>query len=1230
MVQAFVLALTLVQAGLAVGGTASAVGDADSDAGVPGWDELVVRQRWSTDEGLPQSTVTSVVQTRDGFLWVGTHGGLARFDGERFEVFGTTTEGLEASRINCLLEASSGDLWIGTAQRGVVRLRDGVFESVRAAGGYQPTWVEALVEDSDGTLWVGAEGLLRLVPGADELEALSLDPQVDRVYDLEVDAQGRLLVASRQGLLRLTGGRAEVLIEDLEPDFHQLVRSGERIWGFGGRQELFLLDGTLVRFPQNEELLPALTLYGSARGSTGPGGEVLVVGNDRLWQLRSEASPGGQVVSATFEPIAELGAGVTGIGIGSDRTGNVWVGSGSHGLLRLGREPFRVMNTGLTGSPAVWSLFPDGLDGVLGHLMGGELLRTDRELRTERIPLGRAVFTPLEIDPEGNRWIAGDRFLTCSSPSGEVLDRVRLDLTSVERLERTPDGALWVGSKGAVGRYFEGGLEVFSTSGRQPVHDVLPGSGPDGRAAWLLATDALYRWSGDRARRLDLSADLTDVELRDMLATEDGTLWITTYGRGLLALRPGSGGPEDGGDPADSGDGTGDGTGDGEHAVRRYGMGEGLLDEHLGGLRLSRDGRLYLNSNRGTLVLSPDDIRAFDRGELGEVPCRLLRTGEGNGPDSLMTRDGLIWFPTMLGLAVIDPALDVERIEPPNVRLAGVAFDGGEVSGTAFPGGESAPIELEPGHGHLEFRYVAASFGEPGGVRYRHRLEGHEGSWAEVGPSRTARYRAVPPGDYVFRVVAKSGVSGWGEELAVPIRLRPHFYQTPWFLAAVGGLLLLLAWLLHWGRTRTLRRHSRALQAEVRERRSAEEERSRAEEQLRESTKLEAVGRLAGGIAHDFNNVLTAILGHVELMKLRAEVLSPQDVIQHADTIEACSVKAGSLTQQLLAFSRRQVLRPRVIDVNAIVLGLEKLLTHLLPEAIELRIRTSPDTGCVLADPSQLEQVVMNLVLNARDAMPAGGELVVRTARETLVVHKEVQQHATITVEDTGRGIHPDDLPHVFEPFFTTKGAGGTGLGLASVHGIVAQSGGQVLVDSEPGRGSSFRVMLPSVEGVALPEAVAPEHRSEHGGDELVLICDDYDPVRSVTRRTLEAYGYSVLVADHPERALELARGREGLSLLITDFTMPGMTGRELADRMLFEHPNLRVLFISGYTTSHAMRRQVVDNEVAFLQKPFAPEDLARSVRQVLDGAVPDSTDDAGTASDREGTGTSVTGQPAT
>ena len=419
----------------------------------------------------------------------------------------------------------------------------------------------------------------------------------------------------------------------------------------------------------------------------------------------------------------------------------------------------------------------------------------------------------------------------------------------------------------------------------------------------------------------------------------------------------------------------------------------------------------------------------------------------------------------------------------------------------------------------------------------------------------------------------------------------------------VGLALAVLGYGLHRARVRALRDHGLALQAEIRDRRAAEEERRRAEEQLRESTKLEAVGRLAGGIAHDFNNLLTTILGHVELLRGRAELLTPEEVREQADSIEACSSKAESLTQQLLAFSRRQVLRPRVIDVNGIVLGLEKLLTRLLPETLELIIDTSPEAGCVRADPSQLEQVVMNLVLNARDASPEGGELTVETRRETLVEDGEVRHFAVVSVSDQGRGIHPDDLPHVFEPFFTTKGASGTGLGLASVHGIVVQSGGRVVVESEPGRGATFRVLLPAVLGL-LPE-LEEEHipLDEHRGNETVLVCDDYDPVRSVTRRTLELYGYDVLVADHPERALEVARrSPRPVALLVTDFAMPGMTGRELADRMLFEQPQLRVLFISGYTTNVALRRQVVDEEVAFLPKPFAPEGLARKVREVLDG----------------------------
>jgi two-component system cell cycle sensor histidine kinase/response regulator CckA len=387
------------------------------------------------------------------------------------------------------------------------------------------------------------------------------------------------------------------------------------------------------------------------------------------------------------------------------------------------------------------------------------------------------------------------------------------------------------------------------------------------------------------------------------------------------------------------------------------------------------------------------------------------------------------------------------------------------------------------------------------------------------------------------------------------------------------------------------------------------------EEQLRQSQKMEAVGQLAGGIAHDFNNLLTAILGSTQLLLHATPPHDPRredlEEIRHAGT------RAADLTRQLLAFSRRQVLAPKVLEPNAVVAHMDRMLRRLLGEDIELVTSLDAGAGAVSADPGQLEQVLLNLAVNARDAMPTGGRLTIATARVTLTEELAAPRpahrlppgdYACLAVSDTGAGMDQGTQAHLFEPFFTTKAVGkGTGLGLATVYGIVKQSGGYIWVYSEPGHGTTVKVYLPRVAAAADATAIvagpAAEPPQVRGGQETVLLVEDATPVRSLARKSLEARGYRVLDAADGAAALAVASAHGGaIDLLVTDVVMPGMSGRELAERLAPGRPRMKVLYTSGYTDDAMVRQGVLTAGVAFLQKPFVPDVLARKVREVLDG----------------------------
>src|SRR5438132_875323 len=386
-------------------------------------------------------------------------------------------------------------------------------------------------------------------------------------------------------------------------------------------------------------------------------------------------------------------------------------------------------------------------------------------------------------------------------------------------------------------------------------------------------------------------------------------------------------------------------------------------------------------------------------------------------------------------------------------------------------------------------------------------------------------------------------------------------------------------------------------------------ERVQLEQQLRQAQKMEAVGRLAGGIAHDFNNILTAITGYADLLLEDLAATDPRR--QDADEIHKAADRAAGLTRQLLACSRQQVLQPTVLEVNTLVSDLEKMLRRLLGEDVELSTRLAPTTGRVKADPGQLEQVVMNLAVNARDAMPNGGKLTLETANVDLDGAYAADHYPAragpfvmLAVSDTGIGMSEETQAHMFEPFFTTKEKGkGTGLGLATVYGIIKQSGGFIWVYSEVGHGTTFKLYLPRVEELAERAAAPAQARTRPArGTETILVVEDEAPVRNVARQVLERHGYSVLEAPSAEAALDIATRYSGtIHLLLTDVVMPGLNGRELASRLADLRPDARVIFMSGYTDDAVTRHGVLEPGSAYVQKPFTPDAIARRVREVLD-----------------------------
>ena len=414
--------------------------------------------------------------------------------------------------------------------------------------------------------------------------------------------------------------------------------------------------------------------------------------------------------------------------------------------------------------------------------------------------------------------------------------------------------------------------------------------------------------------------------------------------------------------------------------------------------------------------------------------------------------------------------------------------------------------------------------------------------------------------------------------------------QRKIFRNTMSGMVVDGHWVRTWGITRDVT------------------ERVHLEEQLRNAQQMEAIGRLAGGVAHDFNNILSVIMGHGEL--LLAVSATDERARDGLEQIRRAAERAASLTQQLLAFGRKQVLQPKVLDLNDVVSDVQKMLSRVIGEDIELIASLHPSLLPVKADPGQVEQVLVNLAVNARDAMPQGGKLIMETSN--MEVNGELARdlelaagrYVMLSVADAGHGMDAATLSHIFEPFFTTKPMGkGTGLGLATVYGIVKQSGASIQVKSEVGRGTTFRIYFPAAEGSTSKRPERVESGKVAGGTETILIAEDEPDLRELTRIFLQGYGYKVLEASNAEQAIQTAEGFSGsIDLLLTDVVMPGMSGRQLAENISSKRPQTKIIYMTGYTDDMVMQYKVLEPGVKLLQKPFTKADLALKVRSTLDG----------------------------
>jgi signal transduction histidine kinase/ligand-binding sensor domain-containing protein/CheY-like chemotaxis protein len=1155
--------------------------------------ELYARDHWGEDQGVPSIPVTAVARTRDGFLWVGSRRGLSRFDGSRF-VPVASADG-HVPNIFALLETRDGVLWAGEFD-GLSRLRDGVLERVSAFH----EAVRTLAEGRDGALYLALDSGTVVMRG-DRTETLGKcrGPAVA----LAEDAAGVLWAGNSIGTCRLTGSH----FEHIEPrqggageNVRDILRdSRNRLW-VASRNGLYR-----QRAPGGP-----LTLL---RDAGLVSANVHTIAEDDQGHLWAATTAGGvQRLDPATERFHEVVAPEsTIVTMLTDADGSIWLGTAS-GLERLRPRPFQTLTRaeGIS-STVVWSVAADpgsnrvwvGGDGGLDLVDGDHAVPMGNRWGLE----GETVSTTLRAR-DGSLWVStrrdvlrivGDKATPVLGPGGRHLDVVRA-------IFQARDDSIWIATT-------EGLLHL---QGDKATTLPLPAVRPIRVIQQDEAGDLLV--AGGRLRRLEapswaevaiggdeLGSNVT------ALAQDGRDLWICSYDRGLLVLHGGK-------------------------IISLANLDTRFLRPYVG-VQLDDQGRLWLSSEGGLQVAAKHDLLDLAEGRTGGIAVRAYDEREGllssefnnaGQTSSLRTSDDRKWFPSVVGVVVVDPLTLRTPASAAPPRVERVLVDGRDIS---WKGGE---IEIARRHSSLDIQYAAPSLLHAHRLEFRHRLQGRDAGWVRAGPRRDAVYGDLDPGDYLLELEASTDGGHWTPAVSsLRVRVRPGPFETTTsrillVVAVLGAAALVTAGMSRL-RAQRLRARAQELEHLVDQRthelaaardelelrvqqRTAElqhqlGERERLEGQLLESQKLDSLGRLAGGVAHDLNNLLTVVLGYSSPAQL-ARAASPERLREDLSEIHRAGERAAALTRQLLAFARRQVLESELLDLNVVLFDFVKLIRRLIGENIEIVTLPSASVCLVLGDAGQMGQVLVNLAVNARDAMPQGGKLVLETALvrlgavEAAPLGLAAGEYVTLAVRDDGVGMDERTKEHLFEPFFTTKAKGkGTGLGLATSYGIIKQMGGHITADSAPGRGTTMTIYLPRAEGQPAVHEIAAEVGAP-GGNETVLLVEDEPLVLGLAVRTLRERGYRVITATNGVEALRVAAENVGpLDLLLADVVMPLMGGFELYANLSHLRPRLPVVFMSGYVDTSLPGAASLPSGVRLLHKPFTPAELARRVREALD-----------------------------
>ena len=1050
---------------------------------------LISFRHWDMSNGMPQSTVNALAQDAGGFLWVATFGGLARFDGVSFDVFTIDSgEGLGSDRILSLATGPEGSVWVGTQGAGLWRYRNGRFARAPGTEILDTAAIGTMAGAPDGTLWIGATSLWRyrgeslelidvgVTPGAGVMAILAEADATwigtpahvsvikgNRVRRIEVEGvapgasvRARVLARGPSGQLWLGGGNGLAVFGDgvfrpvsLPAEFDAPVRS-----------IAFEPDGAMW----------VAGAKGLARGLPPP-----VTRDDALAIPRFEQVSNGN--DCNDEPIIFV-----------DREGAIWIGTNRDGLRKARTFPAkRIRLADQHGPRSVGRVVSDRAGGVLMSLMGISgviaIPPSGSPRHVDTVELGDPW--SLLCDRQGRIWVGrlrGVQRLDADGTTTDVLPESS-EYPEVAALFEDREGRVWAGGNSFLALIDEHGeVRVWRSAdglGEGALHYIYQSR--DGNI-WCGSDGGVSCWDGARMTAYSAADGLPPGEVRAILEDTSGSLWFGTYGGGLARFRGGK--------------------------FVRISERDGLADSIVSFITEDSQKRLWMNGNKGAFFASIASLNAFADGRAGSLNCTLLRTGEGNGGGQAagaILPSGELWLPTIHGAVVLDT-----RATSPQLPPAPVVFESVLLDGVPFP--LSDRLEVPPGCNRVEIAFTAVTSINAELIRFRYRLSGLDADWVDCGTHRVAPFTHIPPGQYQLEVQSRRpGSDAWSTGATLHLQYPGRFYQQRWFSAAAVAAFVAGAFLTHrlrlasvarrngelcrevarqtqelraneaalrlardrleeqvGARTAELRQANQSLRDEMFQRQEVQAQRERLEERVRESQKLEAVGKLAAGLALEINDALTAIVGRAELARMRGA--SDTILSEHLNGVVRGVEHAAGVIRALLAFGQRAEVEKQPIHVVASLHAASKLIKHLLPAAVELELTVDVDPGITLEfDPAQFNQLRVNLATNARDAMPTGGRL--RLAARMATTEDQAEFVGTplslapavvIEVRDTGVGIPEEARSHIFEPFYSTKTREhAAGMGLAVVHGIVEEHGGTIRFETEVARGTAFSIAFP-------------------------------------------------------------------------------------------------------------------------------------------------------------------------